>query len=202
MDGQLDRKPKRNSDVQGKLTIIPALAFFTTILFVPGIPDPATVPRWALLMLIVPILWYRHPNRMTWGHVLGACFLAWAALSLRWTFNLFDGARALMWFGMLALLFCAAPLSLRRVYGAMAIGLATNSAAVVAQIYGWDGVSQAAPPAGLFFNKNFGGDGACRSRRVQALVGDPRAASDAGAEPVSQRVDSFRCSLYYTDVSV
>ncbi len=55
---------------------MPVLAFLTTILFVQGIAGPATTPRWALLMLVVPILWYRHPSRMTVGHLLGACFLA------------------------------------------------------------------------------------------------------------------------------
>ncbi len=134
------------------------LAFFTTVLFVQGIPGPATVPRWALLFLIVPILWYRHPGRTTWGHVLGASFLAWAALSLTWTFNFYDGVRGALILGLLALVFCAAPLSLRRVYGAMAIGLAVNSAAVVAQVYGWAVLSQGVVPGGLFFNKNFGGE--------------------------------------------
>ncbi len=135
-----------------------ALAFLTTILFIPGIPSAATVPRWALLMLVVPILWYRHPNRVTAGHLFGACFLAWAALSLIWTFNLYDGLRNGLLFGLLALVFCAAPLSLRRVYGAMAVALAINSAVVIAQTLGWEGLPQAAVPSGLFFNKNFGGE--------------------------------------------
>ncbi len=135
-----------------------ALAFLTTILFVPGIVDPATVPRWALLMLVVPVLWYRRPNPITVGHLLGGCFLAWATLSLCWTFNLYDGLRAALMFGLLALVFCAAPLSLRRVYGAMAVALAINSGVAIAQVYGWDGLAQAYPPGGLFFNKNFGAE--------------------------------------------
>ena len=137
---------------------MPVLAFLTSILFIPGIPSPATTPRWALLMLVIPLLWYRSPGRITAGHLLGACFLAWAALSLTWTFNLYDGARGALLLGLLALIFCAAPLSLRRVYGAMAIGLTLNSAVVIAQIYGWDVLSQGAVPGGLFFNKNFGGE--------------------------------------------
>ncbi len=137
---------------------MPVLAFLTAVLFVPGIPSVATVPRWALLMLVVPVLWYRAFNRVTAGHLFGACFLAWAALSLSWTFNIYDGLRGALLFGLLALVFCAAPLSLRRVYGAMAIGLAFNSAAVIAQVYGWDGLAQGAIPGGLFFNKNFGGE--------------------------------------------
>ncbi len=134
------------------------LAFLATILFIPGIPAPATTPRWALLMLVIPILWYRHPNRITVGHLLGACFLAWAALSLSWTFNGYDGAKAALALGLLALIFCAAPLSLRAIYKAMAIGLAINSAVVISQVYGWDALSQSAIPGGLFFNKNFGGE--------------------------------------------
>ncbi len=137
---------------------MPVLAFLTTILFIPGIPNPATVPRWALLMLVVPVLWYRHPNRVTFGHLIGACFLAWAALSLIWTFNLYDGVRGAMLFGLLALIFCAAPQSLRLVYAWMAVALAINSAIVVAQFFGWHGISQGVPPAGLFFNRNFGGE--------------------------------------------
>jgi len=134
------------------------LAFFVTVLFVQGIPGPATTPRWALLMLVMPILWYRSPNRLTVAHLLGACFLAWAAFSLSWTFNFYDGLRAMLLFGLLSLVFCAAPLSLRSVYGAMAIGLAVNSAVSVAQVYGWGVLSQAAIPGGLFFNKNFAGE--------------------------------------------
>ncbi len=137
---------------------MPVLAFLTAILFVPGIPDPATTPRWALLMLVVPVLWYRRPNQITAGHLLGACFLAWAALSLVWAFNIYDGLRGALLFGLLALVFCSAPLSLRKVYAAMAVGLTVNSAIVIAQVYGWNGLAQGVAPAGLFFNKNFGGE--------------------------------------------
>ncbi len=157
---------------------MPALAFFTTILFIPGLPNAATVPRWALLFLIAPILWYKRPNPVTGGHILGACFIGWAVLSLMWTFNLYDGTRSALILGLLALVFCAAPLSLRRVYGAMAIGLAINSGFVIAQSFGWDGVPQMAAPSGLFINKNFGGElsamvlaGAVASRLWWAVPG-------------------------------
>ncbi len=129
-------------------------------------------------MLVVPVLWYRHPNRITAGHLFGACFLAWAAVSLSWAFNIYDGLRGALLLGLLALIFCAAPLSLRKVYVAMAIGLAANSAVVIAQVQGWGDLSQGAVPGGLFFNKNFGGElaamvlaGAVLSRLWGAIPG-------------------------------
>ncbi len=79
-------------------------------------------------------------------------------MSLCWTFNLYDGVRNALMFGLLALIFCAAPLTLRQVYAAMAIGLTINSGVAIAQVYGWDFLSQANVPAGLFFNRNFGGE--------------------------------------------
>lgn len=137
---------------------MPALAFLVTVLFVQGMSAPATTPRWALLMLVVPFIWYGSKNKTTVGHLLGGCFLAWAALSLSWTFNIYDGVFAALLFGLLALIFCAAPLSLRQVYAAMAIGLTINSGIAIAQVRGWDVLSQAYPGAGLFFNRNFGGE--------------------------------------------
>lgn len=134
------------------------LAFFTAVLFVPGAVNPATAPRWALLALTMPFFWYFRKGHATVGHLLGACFLAWALLSLTWTFNLYDGVRAALLFGLLGLIFCSAPLSLRQVYGAMAVGLFINSAIGIAQVQGWDTLSQAYPPGGLFFNKNFGAE--------------------------------------------
>jgi hypothetical protein len=40
----------------------------------------------------------------------------------------------------------------------MAIGLAINSVVVIAQLKGWDYLSQSAVPGGLYFNKNFGAE--------------------------------------------
>jgi hypothetical protein len=139
---------------------MPLVAFITSILFIPGLPSAATVPRWAFLAICIPFIWQRHPGRVTAGHLLGALFLGWCALSLAWAFEPLEGIQQLGKFALLGLIFCvgAGYGDLRKVYIAAALGVGVNSATVVAQVWGWDALSQVVWPGGLFFNKNFGAE--------------------------------------------
>jgi len=138
------------------------LAFFTSILFIPGLPSAATTPRYALLALFVPFIWYSLPaKRITVGHLIGALFLCWCAITLLWAFNFQDGIYQIGKFVLFGLLFCigATRNSLRNVYIACAIGVGVNSVIVMGQYWGgWTFIPQVAFPGGLFFNKNFGAE--------------------------------------------
>lgn len=133
------------------------LAFLLSIMFIPGLPSAATAPRWSLLALVVPFMWYRHPGPFTIGHLLGLIFLAWCALTLVWSFDPMEGVQHIGKFVLLGLLFCvgAGLRDLRSVYIGAALGVGVNSVLIVLQYYGWDKVPQIVEPAGLFFNKNF-----------------------------------------------
>ena len=64
--------------------------FLLTVLYVPGIAGAATTPRWAVLGIVLPWFLFK-PGRLTIVHVWGALFCLWAALSLTWTPNYWDG---------------------------------------------------------------------------------------------------------------
>jgi hypothetical protein len=136
---------------------VPAVVFLVAILILPGIPELATAPRWCLLAAVVPFVWYFNPGSRTRGHALGFLFLAWCALSLVWTFNFYDGLLQAGKFVLLGLLFCvgAARRDLNAVWVAAALGAGVNSAIMIAQTLGWDGLPQVTLPAGTFYNKNF-----------------------------------------------
>lgn len=139
---------------------MPALVFLVSILYVPGLPSGATIPRWGLLFIVAPVLWYFASSTVTAAHAIGVLFLSWAAFSLLWTFNLYDGLQHLAQFVLLGLLFCigASAVDMRKVYFAAGLGAAINSGFVIAQTFGSDIVSQLVPPAGLFLNKNIGAE--------------------------------------------
>lgn len=137
---------------------MPVIFFLLAVLLIPGIPGAAVAPRWALLAVVVPFIWYFISRpQITLGHVLGFIFLAWCALTLSWTFDTWEGVYQFGQFAVLGMIFCigATQGDLRKVYIAAGLGAAVNSAAVVAQVWGWDGLPQTVRPAGLFFNKNF-----------------------------------------------
>lgn len=136
-------------------------SFGLVVLFIPGLPSAATTPRWVFIAIVTPLLLIRAaPTVVTVGHALGAAFLAWGALSLLWAFNVQDGLHDLWKFVVLGIVFWlgSAQNNLRAVLVGMGLGLAVNSAVVVAQFYGWGVLPQTAAPGGLFFNKNFGGE--------------------------------------------
>lgn len=134
-----------------------AVVFLVAIAILPNLLTLATTPRWAILALTVPFIWYFTPGRVTWGHVLGASFLAGAAGSLTWTMNPEVSLYELGKLALLGLLFCigAGRRSLTAVYVAAALGAGVNSVLMIGQSFGWDILPQATKPAGTFYNKNF-----------------------------------------------
>ncbi len=96
------------------------------VLFVPGLAAPATTPRWALLAAVVPaVAMFTECRRFTVGHAAGTLLLGWAAVSLIWTPNSWDGLRVLAELLILAALFHigAEQETLRPVYIGAALGI-------------------------------------------------------------------------------
>lgn len=136
--------------------LLGAFFFGLTLAYVPGVLNLATAGRWALLALALPLL-LGSVGRVTAGHWSGALLLGWAALSLAWTPQIWDGLRAvyiLVLFG-LAFSIGARLDSLRPVYLGLGLGMAVNGLLVLAQWGGFDGVYILNAPAGLFVNKNW-----------------------------------------------
>ncbi len=132
------------------------------VTFVPGLAAPATTPRWALLAAVVPAVAIFTPcRRFTVAHGLGALLLGWAALSLFWTPNGWDGLRIIAELAIFAALFHigAALPSLRPVYIGAALGLSVSSLLAVMQVLGLELVDRIPGPtgqaAGLFMNRNY-----------------------------------------------
>lgn len=139
-----------------------AFSFVVMVLFVPGLSAPATTPRWALLAAVVPaIAMFTECRRFTTVHGLGVLILSYAALTLLWTPNGWDGLRVMAELLILAGLFHigAEQESLRPVYIGAALGLSVSSLLAVMQAAGLDLVDRADGPAGdaagLFMNRNY-----------------------------------------------
>jgi hypothetical protein len=137
-----------------------ALGCALTLAYLPATVDAGRAGRWAVLAVgLAALLHFRaEPCKSRAGHALGALFLGWCALTLLWTPNLSDGAAALAQLLILAMAFVlgARLPSLLPVYMGMGAGLSVNGAVAVAQeFYGFDGVWQVFPPAGLFVSKNW-----------------------------------------------
>jgi len=148
------------------------LSFFLTIAFVPDFAGAAQPPRWALLSAAVPAIIFASSFKgkkiiVTWGHVLGLCFLGWAFASLAWTADIYGGLDAAWKLILMAALFWLGSQaeSLRPVLIGSALGFAINSALAIWQVYetGLDEgqralgkmITQLVAPAGLFLNANF-----------------------------------------------
>lgn len=139
------------------------LGFLLTVLFVPTIIGAATTPRWALLAVAVGLMTPLVRSRITPAHAWGTALIAWAALSLIWTANIYDGIDALMKCLILAGLFRigAANESLRRFFIGAALGMSLSSATAIAQFLGWHGIPQSSIwPPGLFINSILMGEAA------------------------------------------
>lgn len=142
-----------------------AFSFAVMVLFVPGLSAPATTPRWALLAAVVPaVAMFTECRRWTISHFLGILCISYAALSLLWTPNIWDGLRGMSELAILAGLFhigAAAP-SLRPVYVGAALGLSVSSLLAVMQLFGLELVDRIEGPtgmgAGLFMNRNYLGE--------------------------------------------
>ena len=132
-----------------------ALAFLTSALYWPGVAGAATVPRWAAIALVVPVL--LKDQRLTAPHVAGGLFLVWAALSMAWNTAVLDGMGALLILLMLAACFCLGNqlADLRKIYIGAALGLTVSSAVSIFQWFGFHQVPSWGGPGGLFVNGAF-----------------------------------------------
>ncbi|HYM33403.1 MAG TPA: O-antigen ligase family protein [Candidatus Cybelea sp.] len=136
------------------------LSFVLTVIYVPGIASAAQAPRWAVIACMALLL-FRQKIRMTPAHWLGLGFLAYAALSLWWTFIFDDGVLEFATMAMLIVPFClgAEAEELAPVYWAMAAGVGINAGMQWFQGQNIHAlVEQTVAPGGLFANKNFVGE--------------------------------------------
>lgn len=135
--------------------IVAALAI--PVLFWPGIMGAATAPRWAFLSVAVPLLAFGLGKiRITAGHLCGALFILWSAVTLLWS-PVLDGYSDLWKLILLGFVFCLAGQmkDMRPFFVALGIGAAINCAVIVPQAFGWQGLPQNSHPGGLFLNSNW-----------------------------------------------
>jgi hypothetical protein len=135
-----------------------ALSFLLPVAFLPYLEDSpdADVPRYALLALLAcGALWL--PVKLRAEHWLGMAFTAWAAVSLAWTADIYDGIGMLLKLAVLAGIFLigAGLPTLKPIWIGLGSGFAVNSLFAIAQHYGYEPVLEGPGPAGLFINKNY-----------------------------------------------
>lgn len=134
------------------------LGFAVAVAFWPGLISAAVVPRWALLAAGLPLVSWLDPRRLSPVALglLGAAVL-YAALSLAWAPDPVRGVNDLIRLLILgaAMLVGANLNDIGPVMRAMAWGVAVSCVLAIVQMFGWSIVAQAAPPAGLFYNRDF-----------------------------------------------
>lgn len=128
------------------------VGFAVSVAFWPGLPGAASTLRWGVLLVLLP--WLVRAVPLTIGHGCVIALLAWAWLTIAWAPV---AGFALLGFVKLALLAAAFWLGsvsddLRPLFKGLALGLGISSACAIAQTFGWQGLPQKSPPAGLFMN--------------------------------------------------
>lgn len=132
---------------------MPLVCFLTAVGFFPWATDPATGTKWAILSLTLPVLLLlRPPERRDWPV---AAFLLWCALTGLWAPSTALWAVGLWHLSLLASAYLLAPRDMEGCLLGFAAGVAVSGLLAVPQSLGWEGIPQAAAPAGLFMNKNF-----------------------------------------------
>ena len=141
---------------------MPLLGFALAVAFVPGWYGAATTPRWALIAVAVPlILLFTRPQRhITAAHAFGLAVIGWAAVSLTWTANVYDGFDQLLQYLFLAGVFVlgARTADLKPVMTGFTWGIAVSSAIALVQWlghWGWIVWPHGYAPSGLFINENY-----------------------------------------------
>lgn len=134
-----------------------ALAFITSVAYLPGIPSAAVAPRWWAILIGAPLaLAACQGIRITAGHLLGLAFLAIAALSFLWSVSPIDTANSLIFLLGLAAVFCAAAEaeSLEPLWLALGAGAAVNAAVGFLGFLGVVTIPQSGIGA-LFYQQDF-----------------------------------------------
>src|SRR5690554_5693730 len=118
------------------------LAFSLPVVLVPGWTAAATAPRWALLFVLVPLVWAGQPRTsLAAAHFgwLGLLALAW--LSQLWSAATLDGllASAQLTVLVLLVLIGSRQEELGKVWLLAALGTAVSSPVAIGQNLGWIG---------------------------------------------------------------
>ncbi len=140
------------------------LGFAVAVAFWPGAMSASIAPRWVVIALMVPAMLLFQDNGerrgITPAGFAGCLLLGWAAASLAWTSNPYDGAGELLQWVFLAAVWCLGTRmeTPRRVIVGFGLGIWVSSAFAIAQ---W--ADEAHLPwlwprmdgnAGLFVNQN------------------------------------------------
>lgn len=135
------------------------LGLLLPVCFWSGITGLSLPTQWALLSAALPLsMWRSGP--WTLLHWLGAIFIAYAVLSLRWTLNIYDGIGGLWLIGLWALSFWLGSTltSLDGFFRGLAWGLILNTGVQISQWFGYSPTFvMAGNYAGLLFNQTVTG---------------------------------------------
>jgi len=138
---------------------MPVLAFVVAIACISWFADGGTGTRWAILSIAVPlILMLTRPRPWTIGDVLGLLFLCWASCSLLWTPGLGQGLFVLWGLVLFFSIGWLPTCEMKSIYKGLGLALSLNGLIVALQVAGYHPVTEAIPPAGLFYNKNAGAE--------------------------------------------
>ncbi len=129
------------------------------IAYYPYISGIATSTRWAVISLTVPTVFlFLRSQRytITWAHIFGTFFLAYALVSLAWTTGWYEGVDYAWKFALLGMVFCigfdrADP---RPFLKGLSVGLGLNTISLLFQASGHWPFNAATPNSGLFGNVN------------------------------------------------
>lgn len=132
------------------------LGFAVSVAYWPGMLSGVFVPRWAVIAVGVPLvssLDLRNVYRPALAVM--AIFMALAAISILSAPQWLTAVSQMIFLLILSGAFIAGA-GMEDTNGVMtglALGLVVSSVVCVMQFYGWNGVPQSAPPAGLFYNR-------------------------------------------------
>lgn len=138
------------------MNLLELTCFILPLSALPGLLSAATVPRWAVLAVFVPMMLWSVDVSKVPGKFLLLWIFSFAAISLLWVEVPLDGQAGLWQLALLLATFCigTAAGKIERALVLMALSVAVTLPLVLLQLLGYDGIPQVAPPGGLFLNKN------------------------------------------------
>lgn len=137
--------------------IVGTYAFFIMIMFWWGVPDASVLPRWSLVALSPALILWMPPSHITLQHLLGLCAIGWAALSLHWSANAYDGVAFVLHMAFLCAVFGLGMRvdNMRPVYIGAGLGLWLSSVSIGFEWFGYHPIQPfVMQNAGLFLNPN------------------------------------------------
>jgi hypothetical protein len=139
---------------------VAALGFLVSAAYWPWLWSPAMTPKWMALSILAPalLLYRQQPIPFTRAHLFGCLLIAWAAVSVLWSWVPLYSLNGLWLIAILpAICFClgSQTASLRPLFIGAGLGLSLSAAVAVGQLAGWVHWPTINVPSGLFLNKNF-----------------------------------------------